>query len=127
MENKTTMSLTPVRMAIIKNKFWRKCEERKPSYSVGDKEQYGSPSTEAWAKNWRRKWQPTPVFLFGKFHGLRSLAGYSPWSRKESDTIEQLTALIYIYIYMLLYIYNGILLNHKQNEIILFVPTWMDL
>ena len=30
--------------------------------------------------------QPTPVFLPGKFHGQRSLAGYSPWSHKESDT-----------------------------------------
>jgi len=29
---------------------------------------------------WRRKWQPTPVFLPGKSHGQRSLAGYSPWS-----------------------------------------------
>ena len=28
---------------------------------------------------WRRKWQPTPVFLPGEFHGKRSLAGYSPW------------------------------------------------
>ena len=28
---------------------------------------------------WRRKWQPTPVFLPGKSHGHRSLAGYSPW------------------------------------------------
>ena len=27
----------------------------------------------------RRKWQPTPVFLPGKSHGWRSLAGYSPW------------------------------------------------
>ena len=27
---------------------------------------------------WRRKWQPTPVFLPGKFHGQRSLVGYSP-------------------------------------------------
>ena len=26
---------------------------------------------------WRRKWQPTPVFLAGKFHGQRSLASYS--------------------------------------------------
>ena len=38
---------------------------------------------------WRRKWQPTPVFLPGKFHGQRSLAGYSPWSCKELDTVEQ--------------------------------------
>ena len=28
---------------------------------------------------WSRKWQPTPVFLLGKFHGQRSLVGYSPW------------------------------------------------
>ena len=34
----------------------------------------------------RRKWQPTPVLLPGKFHGLRSLAGYSPWGHKELDT-----------------------------------------
>ena len=39
---------------------------------------------------WRRKWQPIPVFLPGKFHGQRSLAGYSPWGYKESDTTEQL-------------------------------------
>ena len=39
---------------------------------------------------WRRKWQPTPVFLPGESHGRRSLVGYSPWGRKESDTAEQL-------------------------------------
>ena len=32
---------------------------------------------------WRRKWQPTPVFLPGKSHGRRSLAGYSPWGLKR--------------------------------------------
>ena len=37
---------------------------------------------------WSRKWQPTPVFLPGKFHGQRSLVGYSPWSDEESDTTE---------------------------------------
>ena len=35
---------------------------------------------------WRRKWQPTPVFLSGKFHGQRSLVGHSPGSRKELHT-----------------------------------------
>ena len=39
--------------------------------------------------SWRRKWQPTPVFLPGEFHGQRSLAGYGPWGHK--DTTEQLT------------------------------------
>ena len=35
---------------------------------------------------WRRKWQLTPVFLSGKSHGQRRLAGYNPWGHKESDT-----------------------------------------
>ena len=39
---------------------------------------------------WRRKWQPTPVFLLGKSHGQRSLADYSPWDRKELETTEWL-------------------------------------
>ena len=39
---------------------------------------------------WRRKWQPTPAFLSGESHGQRSLVGYSPWGRKESDTTERL-------------------------------------
>ena len=37
---------------------------------------------------WRRAWQLTPVFLSGKFHGQRSLAGYISWGRKESDMTE---------------------------------------
>ena len=36
--------------------------------------------------SWRKKWQPTPVFLPGKFHGWRSLAGYCPGACKEMDT-----------------------------------------
>ena len=39
---------------------------------------------------WRRQWHPTPVLLLGKSHGRRSLVGYSPWGRKESDTTERL-------------------------------------
>ena len=35
---------------------------------------------------WRRAWKPTPVFLPGESHGQKSLAGHSPWGRKESDT-----------------------------------------
>ena len=42
---------------------------------------------------WRRKWQPTPVLLPGKFHGLRSLLGYSPWRQKELDMTERLHSL----------------------------------
>ena len=35
---------------------------------------------------WRRKWQPTPVFLPEESHGWRSLAGYNPWGHEKSDT-----------------------------------------
>ena len=38
----------------------------------------------------RRQWHPTPVLLPGKSHGWRSLVGYSPWGREESDTTERL-------------------------------------
>ena len=34
------------------------------------------------------KWQLTPVFMPGKFHGPRSLVGYTPWGRKELGTTE---------------------------------------
>ena len=37
---------------------------------------------------WKRQWHPTPVFLPGKSHGWRSLAGYSPWAHKELDITE---------------------------------------
>jgi len=37
---------------------------------------------------WRRKWQPTLVFLPEKSHGQRSLAGYSPKGHKESHAAK---------------------------------------
>ena len=45
---------------------------------------------QSWVKKipWRREWQPTPVFVPGKSHERRSLAGCSPQHRKESDTAE---------------------------------------
>ena len=39
---------------------------------------------------WRKKWQPTPLFLPGESHGQRNLAGYSPQGRKEWDTTKRL-------------------------------------
>ena len=36
--------------------------------------------------HWRRKWQPTPVFLPGEFQGQGSLVGFRLWGRTESDT-----------------------------------------
>ena len=69
--------------------------------------------TPRWGKiPWRRKWQPTPVFLPGKFYGHRRPMGYSPWDCKELDMTEGLTfkkfaflysSYIYIYIYMYIY------------------------
>ena len=48
------------------------------------------PRLDPWVGKipWRREWQPTPVFLSREFHGQRSLAGYSPWGRKELDMTE---------------------------------------
>ena len=43
-----------------------------------------------WEDPWRRKWEPTPVFLPGKSHGQRSLVDYTPQGSKESDTTERL-------------------------------------
>ena len=50
---------------------------------------------DPWVKiPWRRKWQPSPVFLPGEAHEQRSLAGYSPWDRREPDTTEQTPLLL---------------------------------
>ena len=40
---------------------------------------------------WRRKWQPSPVFLPGKSHGQRSLVGYSPRDHEEPGAAEWLS------------------------------------
>ena len=40
---------------------------------------------------WSKKWQPTPVFLSGKFHGQKTLAGYSLHGCKELDKTERLS------------------------------------
>ena len=42
---------------------------------------------------WRRQWHPTPVFLPGKSHGLRSTVVYRPWGCKASDMTERLHSL----------------------------------
>ena len=57
--------------------------------SAGNKRHRFSP----WVRKipWNRKWQLTLVFLPGESHGQRSLAGYSPWSHKESDMTERLS------------------------------------
>ena len=54
---------------------------------------------------WRRKWQPTPVFLPGESHGRRSLVGHSPRSRRESDMTERLHFTLYVYVHILLLLF----------------------
>ena len=51
------------------------------------------PEFDPWVGKipWGKEWHPTPIFLPGESHGQRSLAGYSPWGRKESDMTERLT------------------------------------
>jgi len=49
-------------------RWWKVCQ------------QWGRVGFDPWVRKipWRRKWQPTPVFLLGECHGRRSLASYSP-------------------------------------------------
>ena len=74
---------------------------------------------------WRRKWQSTPVFLPGEFHGQGILVGYSPWSCKVLDTTEQLThmSLYHVFICIFLsvsfdYIFISSLINWLFNSIL---------
>ena len=48
---------------------------------------------DSWVEKilWSRKWQPTPIFLLGKFHGQRNLVGYNSRGHKESDMVKQLS------------------------------------
>jgi len=45
---------------------------------------------DSWVEKipWRRKWQPTPIFLLGKSQGQRSLPGCSAWGHKEWDMTD---------------------------------------
>ena len=74
---------------------------------------------------WRRKWQSTPVFLPGEFHGQGILVGYSPWSCKVLDTTEQLThmSLYHVFICIFLsvsidYLFISSLINWLFNSIL---------
>ena len=51
---------------------------------------------------WRRKWQPTPIFLPEKSHGPRSLVGYSSWDHKESGMTEHACTLLLLLLLLLL-------------------------
>ena len=75
----------PLSMGFSRQQYWSGL----PFPSPGD---LPHPGIKPWVQkiSWRRKRQPTPVFLPGKSHGRRSLVGYSPWGHRESDMTEQL-------------------------------------
>ena len=64
---------------------------------------------------WRRKLQPTPVVLPGKFHRWRSLVCYSPWCHKESDTTERLHFHFHTYYFLLLYLLLLLIVTLFEN------------
>ena len=78
-----------------RDRFGKKYQELGLPWWLSSKEyayQYRRHGFSPWVRKipWKRKWQPTPVFLPGESHGQRNMAGYSPWDHKESDTTERL-------------------------------------
>ena len=59
---------------------------KNPPTNAGDLRNWG------WEDTLEAAWQPTPVYLPGKNHGQKSLAGYSPWGQKKVDATERLAA-----------------------------------
>ena len=70
---------------------------------------------------WSRKWQPTPVFLPGEFHGQSILVGYCPWGLKESDLTKQLSTNTSYGITVLMFksplFYLILFTKHKNSDI----------
>ena len=60
---------------------------KNPPANAGDKKRHGF---DLWVGkiSWKRKWQPAPVILPGKFHGQKSLVGYSPWGCKTVEMTD---------------------------------------
>ena len=88
---------------------------------------------DPWVKKipWRRKCQPTPVFLPGKSHGQRSLAGYSPWGCKESDSTEHTCPPTHIHsLLVILVSYSYLTKYHKLSALNLlshiFFSLWVQ-
>ena len=74
---------------------------------------------DPWVKKipWRRARQPTPVFLPGESHGQRSLLGYSPRGRKESDTTEATWHSTSTYLSVALHLYRSVSM---------YLSRWLD-
>ena len=55
---------------------------------------------QIWKIPWRRKWQPTPVFLLGKSHGRRSPEGYNTWGHKDRTWLIDWAHSVYTGLYV---------------------------
>ena len=88
------LKLTPYKSTVLRLK-----KEKEKKYNVKGSiftaavsltSQCRRPGFDPWVGKipWRRKWQPTPVFLPGESCGQRILVGYSSWGHKESDMTE---------------------------------------
>ena len=98
--SKIPWSLLPLKNAFLKEaKLLLSCTKFITRDSPGSSEgkesacHVGDPASTSGLGRfpWRRKWQSTPVFLPGEINGQRSLADYSPWVCRGSDTTEKLT------------------------------------
>ena len=82
--------------------------------------------TQVWSLGqkipWRRKWQPTPVFLPGKSYGQRSLTGYSPWGCKRVR-YDLVTKQQHCYYY---YCMNWCLERCSINLWTMVISTWFQ-
>ena len=65
-----------------------------------------------------RKWQPAPVFVPGKFHGQRSLAGYSPWGCRDWNMAERLTTHTHTHTHSVLSLFVYKFISHSLFNII---------
>ena len=69
---------------------------------------------------WRRKWQPTPVFLPGESHGQRSLTSYSPRGCKELAVTALMSGYFLLFLFILFFGYDLIFFPYKlQDHIVL--------
>ena len=80
----------PVCMQLLPSDFPYGTSDKEPACQYRRHERH---RLDPWVRKipWRRKWQPTPVFLPEGSHGQRSLAGCSPRDHKESDKLKWLS------------------------------------
>ena len=76
---------------------------------------------------WSRKWQPIPVFLPGKFHRQRSLAGYSPWGQRESDATEHACTIWIIETWVLSWgCHQAAAVGSNFGQPCVTIPVWLS-